>query len=147
MNSNELKEVLDKHTLFLKGKDGGERANLRYADLSGANLRDANLSGANLSNANLRGAQLRNANLRYADLSGANLRGANLFGSNLIIYQSGLWQAYIQEDMIRIGCQYHSVKSWESFTDDEISKMHDDALRYWKENKEIILSIARSLKK
>src|SRR5574343_289668 len=147
MNSNELKEVLDKHTLFLKGKDGGERANLRYADLSGANLSDADLSGANLSDANLSGANLRCANLRYADLSGANLRGANLFGSNLIIYQSGLWQAYIQEDMIRIGCQYHSVKSWESFTDDEISKMHDDALRYWKENKEIILSIARSLKK
>src|SRR5574343_533495 len=103
MNSNELKEVLDKHTLFLKGKDGGDRATLRYADL----------------------------------------RGTNLFGSNLIIYQSGLWEAYIQEDMIRIGCQYHSVKSWESFTDEEISKMHDDALRYWKENKEIILSIAR----
>src|SRR5574343_545099 len=168
MNSNELKEVLDKHTLFLKGKDGGERANLRYADLSGANLSDADLSGANLSDANLSGAHLRyanlryadlryanlrcanlrganlsGANLRYADLSGANLRGANLFGSNMIIYQSGLWQAYIQEDMIRIGCQYHSVKSWESFTDDEISKMHDDALRYWKENKEIILSIAR----
>lgn len=132
MNSNELKEVLDKHTLFLKGKDGGERANLR-----GANLIVADLSGANLSDANLRGA----------DLSGANLSGANLFGSNLIIYQSGLWPAFIQEDTIRIGCQYHSVKSWESFTDEEISKMHDDALRYWKANKEIILSIARSLKK
>src|SRR5574343_6133 len=122
MNSNELKEVLDKHTLFLEGKDGGERADLRYADL-------------------------RYANLRYADLRCADLSGANLFGSNLIIYQSGLWPAYIQEDMIRIGCQYHSVKSWESFTDEEISKMHDDALRYWKANKEIILSIARSLKK
>lgn len=80
-------------------------------------------------------------------MSGADLSGANLFGSNLIIYQSGLWSAYIQEDMIRIGCQYHSVKSWESFTDEKISKMHDDALRYWKANKEIILSIARSLKK
>src|SRR5574343_409515 len=117
MNSNELKEVLDKHTLFLEGKDGGDRADLR------------------------------SANLRCADLRGADLSGANLFGSNLIIYQSGLWPAYIQEDMIRIGCQYHSVKSWESFTDEEISKMHDDALRYWKANKEIILSIARSLKK
>ena len=117
MNSNELKEVLDKHTLFLKGKDGGERANLSGASLSGA------------------------------DLSGADFRGANLFWSNLIIYQSGLWTSYIQEDTIRIGCQYHSVKSWESFTDEKISKMHDDALRYWKENKEIILSIARSLKK
>ena len=167
MNSNELKEVLDKHTLFLEGKDGGERADLRYADLSGADLRDANLSGADLRDAdlrdaNLRGADLRSANLSDADLSdadlryanlisanlsGADLRGANLFGSNLIIYQSGLWHAYIQEDMIRIGCQYHSVKSWESFTDEEISKMHDDALRYWKASKEIILSSARSLKK
>src|SRR5574343_165845 len=137
MNSNELKEVLDKHTLFLEGKDGGERANLRYANLRYANLRYANLSGANLSG----------ADLSDADLSGADLRGANLFGANLIIYQSGLWPAYIQEDMIRIGCQYHSVKSWESFTDEEISKMHDDALRYCKANKEIILSIARSLKK
>ena len=132
MNSNELKEVLDKHTLFLKGKDGGERANL---------------SGAYLSGANLRGADVRYANLRYANVSDADFRGANLCWSNLIIYQSGLWPSYIQEDTIRIGCQYHSVKSWESFTDEEISKMHDDALRYWKENKEIILSIARSLKK
>src|SRR5574343_587597 len=162
MNSNELKEVLDKHTLFLKGKGGGERADLRYAnlidadlidadlryaDLRYADLRCANLSGANLIDADLRGANLSGADLSDADLRGANLSGANLFGSNLIIYQSGLWTAYIQEDMIRIGCQYHSVKSWESFTDDEISKMHDDALRYWKENKEIILSIARSLKK
>ena len=132
MNSNELKEVLDKHTFFLKGKDGGERANL---------------SGANLSGANLRGANLRYANLRGANLRGADLSDANLFGSNLIIYQSGLWTAYIHEDMIRICCQYHSVESWESFTDEEISNMHDDALRYWKANKEIILSIARSLKK
>src|SRR5574343_103796 len=143
MNSNELKEVLDKHTLFLKGKDGGERANLSDADLRGANLSGAHLSGANFRYADLRYANLSGANLIDADLRGADLSGANLFGSNLIIYQSGLWQAYIQEDMIRIGCQYHSVKSWESFTDDEISKMHDDALRYWKENKEIILSIAR----
>jgi len=162
MNSNELKEVLDKHTLFLEGKDGGERADLRYANLRyadfryadlryanlrSADLRGADLSGANLSGANLSGSNLSGANLRYAELRYADLRGTNLFGSNLIIYQSGLWAAYIQEDMIRIGCQYHSVKSWESFTDEEISKMHDDALRYWKANKEIILSIARSLKK
>ena len=58
MNSNELKEVLDKHTLFLKGKDGGERADLSDADLRGTDLSDADLMGADL---------------RYANLSGANL--------------------------------------------------------------------------
>ena len=147
MNNNELKEVLGKHTLFLKGKDGGERADLSDADLRGANLSDANLSDADLRYANLSGANLSDADLSGADLRYADFRGANLFGSNLIIYQSGLWPAYIQEDMIRIGCQYHSVESWESFADEEIIKMRDDALRYWKANKEIILSIARSLKK
>lgn len=46
MDENKLKDILDKHLKWLKGEDGGERANLRYADLSGANLFGANLSGA-----------------------------------------------------------------------------------------------------
>ena len=54
----------------------GERADLRWANLSGANLSGANLSGANLSGANLRGANLSWANLRGANLSWANLSGA-----------------------------------------------------------------------
>ena len=53
-----LKEILDKHLMFLEGRDGGEKANL-----SGANLIEANLSGADLS---------------WADLSGANLRWAEI---------------------------------------------------------------------
>ena len=98
-----IKIVLEKHAKWLRGEDGGERANLRGADLRGANLRgadlrganlrdadlydanlyDANLRGANLYNANLRGADLRGANLRGADLRGADLRGADLRGANL----------------------------------------------------------------
>ena len=68
ITQEELSIVLEKHGKWLRGKPGGERANLRYADLSGANLSGADLSGANLS-----GADLRDADLRYADLSGANL--------------------------------------------------------------------------
>ena len=74
-----IKEILDKHQKWLNGEAGGERANLSWADLSGANLRGANLSmanlrGANLSMANLRGANLSGANLSWADLSGAENR-------------------------------------------------------------------------
>lgn len=47
-----IKIVLEKHAKWLRGEDGGERANLR-----GANLRGADLRGANLYNANLRGAR------------------------------------------------------------------------------------------
>jgi hypothetical protein len=92
MNPEQLKEILSKHLFWIRG-EGGERADLRYANLSGADLRDANLGGANLSGANLSGADLRYANLsgadlrdadlRYANLSGANLRYANLSGADL----------------------------------------------------------------
>ena len=41
-----IKQVLEKHIKWLKTEDGGERANLRCADLSSANLRSADLSGA-----------------------------------------------------------------------------------------------------
>ena len=66
----------------------GERADLRWANLSGANLSEAdlrwaNLSGANLSGANLSEADLSGADLRWADLSGADLRGADLRWANL----------------------------------------------------------------
>ena len=67
----ELKEILRKHLAWLNGKCGGERADLRGANLCGANLRDANLCDADLRGANLRGADLRDADLR-----GANLRDA-----------------------------------------------------------------------
>lgn len=46
MDENKLKDILDKHLKWLKGEDGDERADLRYADLSGANLRGADLRGA-----------------------------------------------------------------------------------------------------
>jgi hypothetical protein len=93
MNTEQLKETLRLHALWLKNEPEGKRADLsgadlRWADLSGANLsgaylRWAYLSGANLSGADLRWADLSGANLSGADLSGANLSGANLSGAYL----------------------------------------------------------------
>ena len=83
-----LKEILQKHEMWLKGKKGGECANLNYADLidtnlSYANLSYANLSYADLSYADLTGAYLWNTNLSHANLKNTNLTGANLIGTNL----------------------------------------------------------------
>ena len=83
ISDTELKAIIYKHAKWARGEDGGERANLRDADLSGANLRNADLSGANLRGADLSGAHLRDANLHSADLSGAHLRDANLSDANL----------------------------------------------------------------
>ena len=79
----ELQEILSKHKKWLRDEQGGERANLSWANLFGANLSRADLSGANLSRANLDGANLSGANLDGADLSRANLDGANLFWADL----------------------------------------------------------------
>ena len=88
MNTEQLKETLRLHALWLKNEPEGKRANLIWAnlsraDLSGADLIWADLSGANLSRANLSRADLSRANLIWADLSRANLSRANLSGADL----------------------------------------------------------------
>ena len=83
ISDTELKAIIYKHAKWARGEDGGERADLCYANLRKADLRCANLCGANLCGANLCGADLRCANLRCANLCGANLCGANLCGADL----------------------------------------------------------------
>ena len=83
MEASKLKEILKKHKMWLNGEEGGERANLRSADLIGAELIGADLRRANLWNADLKIADLSGANLRGVDLSEANLRGASLSGADL----------------------------------------------------------------
>lgn len=83
-----LKEILEKHELWLSGDKTGERANLSGINLSGINLSGADLSSADLSDADLSsadlsGADLYHANLSDADLSGADLSGADLYRANL----------------------------------------------------------------
>ena len=84
MDKQELKAILGKHLKWLRGEDGGERANLSGAYLSGAYLFEANLSEADLSEANLSGAYLFEADLSEANLSRANLSRANLSRANYI---------------------------------------------------------------
>ena len=76
MNIDKLKEILDKHSRWLRNEDDEERA-----DLSGADLRGADLWGVNLERANLRGASLNGANLEGANLWEVNLRGADFSGA------------------------------------------------------------------
>jgi hypothetical protein len=88
MTSDQLKEVLRLHALWLIDDIAGQRADLCGADLTRANLTRANLcgadlNGANLTRANLYGADLCGANLCGADLNGANLTRANLCGADL----------------------------------------------------------------
>ena len=77
MDKQELKRILAGHKNWLSGK-GGNRANLRDAD-----LRHADLYGADLTDADLYGADLTGADLRYAKLTDADLREAKLIDADL----------------------------------------------------------------
>jgi hypothetical protein len=101
ITQDDLAEIVAKHKKWIDEKEGGCRAylegayltgaylngaelncaylrglELRYADFEGASLRYANLGSADLRGANLKGAYLKNTYLRYANLSGADLTGA-----------------------------------------------------------------------
>ena len=107
MTSEEIKKVLELHQKWINGEKGGEKANLRGADLGwaelrGAELSEADLRGADLYGANLHGANLHRANLHWADLSGADLRGANLHRANL--HWADLRKANLYEANLDFSC-------------------------------------------
>ena len=139
-------------------------ANLGGANLSGANLGGANLSGAYLGGANLSGAYLGDANLGGANLSGANISDANLGGANLgganlggAKWRDGIvinkrpiqlyglhWNVTILDEHMQIGCELHGLADWASFDDKRICAMDRSALRFWRENKEALLALAKA---
>ena len=132
MTQEELNSILRRHEAWLKGKFGGERAELSGADLRHARLQvadlqraglqraglqqaileDSDLQGAILRDADLRGADLRGADLRYSDLQGAGLRNSDLRGADLDYASWPLWcgslKAYV-DDRIAIQLLYHTL--------------------------------------
>ena len=84
MKQEQLNKILELHKKWMQDENEGERADLRYTDLSDLDLSDANLSYADLRYANLSNLDLNGVNLRYANLSDANLKYANLSCANLI---------------------------------------------------------------
>ena len=98
----------------------------------------------------IEGASLQGADLQGAKLQGADLRGADLQGADLptdVIRIDGMrWGVTILYGYMRIGCQHHHVDDWDKFTDDEISKMDDDALEFWQANKQKLITIANLTK-
>ena len=164
VNNEQLKRLLNKHAMWLNDEDGGERADLRDANLLGdylqgsdlrrADLQDAYLLGACLLGADLRGADLRRADLRGADLRRADLRGADLCGTDLrrtdlrgaidapVALQAGPWTVYIQSGTIRVGPHRHSVEDWRGFSDETIAGMDPHALDWWRQWRTAIFALA-----
>ena len=74
-----------------------------------------------------------------------DMRGANL-PTDVIRIDGMRWDVMIFQDWMTIGCQHHHIDDWDKFTDDEISKMDNGALEFWKENKGKLITIANLTK-
>ena len=109
----DIKLILEKHAKWIRGEDGGERANLCDADLRNANLRGADLRGADLCGVDLRGANLRGANLYGANLRGADLCDADLCYANLC--DADLCNANLRGANLR-GAKNTDKIAWDAYT-------------------------------
>ena len=85
MSPEQIKEVLQLHSIWIDNPKKCNRVNLKGANLQGANLQGANLQGAYMSFANLQGADLQGANLQGANLQGANMSGAYISNAKFTI--------------------------------------------------------------
>jgi hypothetical protein len=145
MKQEDLEKIIESHGRWIAGKDGGERADLRNADLRNANLRNANLYGADLRNANLRNADLYGADLRNANLYGADLRNADLYGADLpkTILQVGPigsrkdYTVYnATDDVVQCGC-------WNDYKGGTLEKFKERINAVYPEEKEDTLKYRR----
>jgi hypothetical protein len=59
-------------------------------------------------------------------------------------YITGLfWPIKIDDTYIRIGCRKHTIDEWDSFTDEEIAFMDEEALKFWRKHRGLIMSEAQ----
>ncbi len=145
----EIKHSYTKKVIRKVDVDSLQHADLQHADLQHADLQHANLVRANLVRADLRGANLQHADLRSVDLRYANLQHANLrycIGNSREIKTllALKWIVSWTATDLAIGCQQHSIEEWENFSDDEINKMDNEALVFWKAHKALIFQLIKA---
>ena len=56
------------------------------------------------------------------------------------------WPVHILTDWMKIGCKFHSIEAWNSFTDGEIDAMAPNALEFWKTYKDMLISVHNTMK-
>jgi hypothetical protein len=153
-NGKTLTEILRLHGMWLRGEEGGERANLAYAILTGANLAYANLAYAVLTDANLTDANLTDAILTGAILTDAILTDAILTDADLRCsgdmrriktMQIEHWHIGYTHDTLQVGCQRHPIEKWRKWDTEAgrvwIARMDEKALDWADRHLGLVLQI------
>ena len=113
-NAVELAEIIEKHGRWRRDEEGGERAYLRGANLSGANLRENSLWNTTGNSREIKSVQTDG------------------------------WTVTYTATHMQIGCQRHTLKEWWAFGDDEIKRMDSSAASWWKVWRPILRKIIKA---
>jgi hypothetical protein len=143
-NGKTLTEILRLHGMWLRGKEGGERAILTDAILTDAILTDADLTRADLTDADLTRANLTRAILTDAILTDADLR---CFGDmrRIKTMQIKHWHIGYTHDTLQVGCQRHPIEKWRKWDTEAgrvwIARMDKKALDWADRHLGLVLQI------
>jgi hypothetical protein len=110
--ADELSLIIKKHHAWLNDEEGGELADLSYANL-------------------------RYADLRYA----ASIWGTVGNMSQIKSVQCDIWPVTYTATNIQVGCQFHLLSEWWAFDTKEIEKMNSHASAWWAIWKPILKAI------
>lgn len=147
-----LNEILKRYRKWLYGRPDGERADLRYMDLSGLNLRcedlsDIYLTGSDFTDSNLINADFRGSNLTDVNFTGAeiwdtnftNTRGKNIISIQLTTSVENRVINYIPDiDWVSAGCFHGTLEDLENAVkithkdNEKIRKRYEKAIEFIK---------------
>ena len=144
-----LKGALKAKISFFKANFRG--ANFRGADFRSADFRLSNFSSADFSSADFRGADFSSADFRSVNFSGADFRWADFSDSkhqnkigNMREWHSMQLETYqigFNSKILCIGCEQHTIREWDKFTDKRILEMDGkSALKFWRKWKKFIFN-------
>jgi uncharacterized protein YjbI with pentapeptide repeats len=108
-------------------------ANLTSAKFYGAFLLGADFTGADLSNTSFALTILEDAVFSEANVDDADIRYCTGNGKDICSIFLDNWQVCFTRNTMAIGCQQHSIDTWQGFLDCEIQELsYYDALSWWK---------------
>ncbi len=122
---------------------------IRGGDIRGGDIRGGDIWGGTIWGGTIWGGDIWGGTIWGGDIRGGDIRGGTIRGGDIVkdspIYIGGLqWNITIKSTHITIGCEHHTHKEWDKFSDKRILEMAGkDALKFWKSHKKTIIQFAK----
>lgn len=119
------------------------KTNLNGAKFEYCILKFCSFNKASLENSSLIYSDLRGTSLKDVDLDTVNFRCVVGNSKEIKSLQIHNYQISYSKNILNIGCESHPIQDWIDFSDRQINRMDAHALTFWKQYKDIILTLVQ----